>query len=90
MCLALLNGMTNNPSATSAALRVITGPNAPTNIGGGPNGLGPGLKFGGINVWVKNSPRNSRRELPSQASKMALIAATVSAIRAAGLPHWPL
>ena len=41
-------------------------------IGGGPNGLGPGLKLGGIRVWVKNSPRKSRRDLPSHAAKIAL------------------
>ena len=84
---ALLNGITSSPSATSAAVRVITGPKAPSSTGGGPNGLGPGLKLGAMMVWVKNSPRKSMRHWPSHAAKIALIAATVSAIRAAGRSH---
>ena len=79
--------MTSNPSATSAAVRVITGPNAPISTGGAPLGFGPGLKFGGIRVWVKYSPRKLSRDFPSQASRIALIADTVSAIFAAGLSH---
>ena len=65
----------------------MIGPSAPINTGGGPNGLGPGLKLGAIKVWVKNSPRKSNRDNPSHAAKIALIAATVSAIRAAGRSH---
>ncbi|SKZ26765.1 Uncharacterised protein [Mycobacteroides abscessus subsp. abscessus] len=47
---AVENGITNNPSACFAAARVINGPSAPTNTGGRPNGLGPGLKVGVIKV----------------------------------------
>ena len=76
---ALLKGITNKASATSAAVRVITGPSAPSSTGGGPYGFGPGLKFGGISVWVENSPRKFNGALPSQAANTALMAATVSA-----------
>ena len=79
--------MTNSPSATSAAVRVMIGPSAPMSTAGGPKGLGPGLKFGGISVWVKCLPRKFNGALPSQQSKMALIAVTVSAMRSAGLAH---
>ena len=86
-CRALWNGITRSPSATCAAVRVMIGPNAPMSTAGGPNGLGPGLKFGGISVCVKCVPRKFNGALPSQQSKMALIAVTVSAIFSAGLAH---
>ena len=56
-CVAELNGITSTPSAHSTAVRVITGPSAPSSTGGGPNRLGPGLNSGGIrSSWVC-SPR---------------------------------
>ncbi len=36
-CRWLWNGITSSPSATSAAVRVITGPSAPSSTGGGPH-----------------------------------------------------
>jgi hypothetical protein len=84
---ALLNGITSSPSATWAAVRVMIGPSAPSSTGGGPNGLGPGLKLGAMMVCVKNSPRKFNGARPSQAANTALIAATASAIRGAGRSH---
>lgn len=49
---ALLNGITSSPSATSAAVRVITGPSAPSSTDGAPYGLGPGSKVGAMMVCV--------------------------------------
>jgi hypothetical protein len=35
-----------------AATAVMAGPTPARNTGGGPNGLGPGLKNGVMTVWV--------------------------------------
>jgi len=45
-----LNGCAMKPSATSPAASIMRGPNPPSQIGGGPYGLGPGLNAGIINV----------------------------------------
>ena len=81
---AVLKGMTNSPSATSAARRTIWGPSPPMAMGGIPNGCGPGLKVGGMSVWDVNSPRKSSRSPDSQVAKMARRAATSSRMRAIG------
>lgn len=36
---------------SSPATSVISGPTPPSQIAGGPNGLGPGSKNGVISVW---------------------------------------
>lgn len=77
-------GITSRPSAASAAVRVISGPRAPSRIGGGPKGLGPGTKVGGISVCVVCSPRKSRRVPSCHAVRIARTAPTISRIRAAG------
>ena len=66
----------------------MRGPSAPISTGGGPNGFGPGLKFGVISVWVVNSPRKSSLAVPSHAAKIALIANTHSRMRGTGRDHW--
>ena len=81
---AVLNGMTNSPSATSAASRTICGPSPPMAMGGMPYGWGPGLNIGGIRVCEENSPRKSSRSPVSQVAKMARRAPTSSRIRAMG------
>ena len=86
-CRLLLNGITRMPSATSAEISVIFGPSAPTRMGGGPNGLGPGSNAGVISVWVVNSPRKSSFDSRCHAAKIALVASTCSRMRAAGRDH---
>ena len=83
----LWNGITSSPSATSAAVRVITGPRAPSRTGGGPNGFGPGLNVGGISVCRVCSPRKSSREPSCHAVRIAFTASTISRIRSAGGVH---
>ncbi len=83
-CRAELNGMTNRPSATSAARATIWGPSPPRAMGGMPNGFGPGLNIGGIRVCEVNSPRKSSRSPVSHEAKTARSAATSSRIRAMG------
>ena len=60
-CRWLWNGITSSPSATSAAVRVITGPSAPSSTGGTPYGFGPGTNVGGISVCRVNSPAEVQR-----------------------------
>ena len=75
------------PSATSAAISVMRGPSAPTSTGGLPYGFGPGSNVGVISVCVVNSPRKSSGASPSHAARIALIASTISRMRAAGRDH---
>ena len=47
----LLKGRISSPSATSAVMVVMSGPSAPSSIGGGPKAVGPGLNMGVMRVW---------------------------------------